>query len=438
MNMATAPVSGIPLIEGALVEGHWPEWFVASRQRGWEDFQKLPAPAAKDEKWRFSNVRALALDAFRYPVAVTDAAALTARSTGLGESAARFVFGNNRLLSATAPAADLVKAGLVIMTLEEAATKHADLVQKHFMAQEAKLGSAKYAALHRSGPVNGVFVRVPKNLEVAQPIEVFHWVEGENSAVFPHTLVVCERHSKATVVDCFRSADGAPAFACGVNDLVVEEGAKLNYVSVQQWSPSAVAFHLNSTIVGRDASCLGMQVNLGGKFVRNENYSRMVAEGARSDMLSVNIASDEQMIDQRTFQDHAKPNATSDLLYQNALTGKGRTVFSGVIRVEPGAHKTDAYQKVRNIVLSDDAEANSMPGLEIEADDVRCTHGATTAQVDDRELFYLEARGIRPDAARQLLVMGFFNTVLDRLPDARLRGHIEGLVEARLTSALRS
>jgi Fe-S cluster assembly protein SufD len=281
-----------------------------------------------------------------------------------------------------------------------------------------------------------VFVRVPKNLEVAQPIEIFHWVEGENSAVFPHTLVVCERHSKATVVDCFRSADGAPAFACGVNDLVVEEGAKLNYVSVQQWSPSAVAFHLNSTIVGRDASCLGMQVNLGGKFIRNENYSRMVAEGARSDMLSVNIASDEQMIDQRTFQDHAKPNATSDLLYQNALTGKGRTVFSGVIRVEPGAHKTDAYQKVRNIVLSDDAEANSMPGLEIEADDVRCTHGATTAQVDDREIFYLEARGIRPEAARQLLVMGFFNTVLDRLPDARLRGHIEGLVEKRLASAL--
>jgi Fe-S cluster assembly protein SufD len=436
MNMATAPVSGVPLIEGALVEGHWPEWFVASRQRGWEDFQKLPAPAAKDEKWRFSNVRALALDAFRYPGAVIDPAALTARSTGLGESAARFVFGNNRLLSATAPAADLVKAGLVIMTLEEAATKHADLVQKHFMAQEAKLGSAKYAALHRSGPVNGVFVRVPKNLEVAQPIEIFHWVEGENSAVFPHTLVVCERNSKATVVDCFRSADGAPAFACGVNDLVVEEGAKLNYVSVQQWSPSSVAFHLNSTIVGRDASCLGMQVNLGGKFVRNENYSRMVSEGARSDMLSVNIASDEQMIDQRTFQDHVKPNATSDLLYQNALTGKGRTVFSGVIRVEPGAHKTDAYQKVRNIVLSDDAEANSMPGLEIEADDVRCTHGATTSQVDDRELFYLLARGIRPEHAQQLLVMGFFNTVLDRLPDARLRGHIEGLVEKRLSSAL--
>jgi Fe-S cluster assembly protein SufD len=436
MIMATSPVSGVPLMEGALVEGQWPEWFVASRRRGWEDFQKLPAPAAKDEKWRFSNVKALALEGYRYPGPVTDAAALIDRSTGLGDSSARFVFGNNRLLSASAPAADLVRAGLVVMTLEEAAARHGDLVQKHFMTQETKLGSAKYAALHRSGPVAGVFVRIPKDLVVEKPIEIFHWVEGANSAVFPHTLVVGERHSRATVVDCFRSADDFPAFACGVNDLVVEDGAKLNYVAVQQWSADTTALHLNSTTVGRDAGCLGMQVNLGGKFVRNENYSRMVAEGARSDMLSVNIASDEQMIDQRTFQDHAKPNATSDLLYQNALTGKGRTIFSGVIRVEPGAHKTDAYQKVRNIVLSDDAEANSMPGLEIEADDVRCTHGATTAQIDDRELFYLEARGIRPGTARQLLVMGFFNTVLDRLPVAQLRARIEQLVGQRLAAVL--
>lgn len=437
MQKTVTMSSGVPLMEGAIVEGNWPAWFVESRHRGWEEFQALPAPVAKSEHWRFSNVKALELDAYRYPAAVSDASSLVACSTGLGESSARFIFGNNRLLAANAPAADLLAAGLVVTTLEEAAAKHGDLVQKHFMAQGAKLGSRKYAALHRSGPVNGVFVRVPKDLEVPHPIEIFHWVEGKNSAVFPHTLVVCERHSKATVVDCFRSADDAPAFACGVNDLVVEEGAKLNYVAIQQWSLGTVAFHLNSTTVGREASCLGMQVNLGGHFVRNESYSRMVAEGARSDMLSANLAAGDQVIDQRTFQDHAKPRATSDLLYQNALTGKGRTIFSGVIRVEPGAHQTDAYQKVRNIVLSDEAEANSMPGLEIEADDVRCTHGATTSQVDDRELFYLLARGIRPEQAQQLLVMGFFNTVLDRLPAKKLRGHIELMVEKTLSAALR-
>lgn len=437
MPETVTPSSLAPLLEGPRLEGHWPEWFAALRKRGWEEFQALPLPAAKDEKWRFSDVKALALDGFGYPGPVSDAAALVERSAGLGEASARFIFGNNRLLSASAPAAALLDAGLVVMSLEEAATKHADLVQRHFMAQEARLGSAKFAALHRAGPVAGVFVRVPENLEVPLPVEIFHWVEGRNSAVFPHTLVVCERHSKATVVDCFRSADDAPALACGVNDLVVGDGARLNYVAVQEWSLATTAFHLNSTTVGRDASCLGMQVNLGGRFVRAESYSRMDAEGARSDMLAVNIAAGEQVIDQRTYQDHAKPHAASDLLYQNALTGKARTVFSGVIRVEPGAHQTDAYQKVRNIVLSDEAEANSMPGLEIEADDVRCTHGATTSQVDESELFYLLARGIRPDAARQLIVMGFFNTVLDRLPEEKLRGHIEGLVEKRLSDALR-
>lgn len=432
--MTASPVA--PLMAGALVEGRWPEWFAASRRRGWEEFQALPAPGLKDEHWRFSNVRALALDGFHYPGPVADAGALVERSTGLGEASAHFVFGNNRLLAASAPAAELVEAGLVVMTLEEAATKHADLVQRHFMAQETKLGSAKYAALHRSGPVAGVFIRVPEGLAVERPIEIFHWVEGKNAAVFPHTLVVCEPRSRVTVVDCFRSADGEPAFACGVNDLVAGDGARLDYIAVQEWSLDTTAFHLNSTAAGRDASCLGMQVNLGGHFVRAESYSRMDAEGARSDMLSINIASGTQLIDQRTFQDHTKPQATSDLLYQNVLAGQGRTVFSGVIRVEPGAHRTDAYQKVRNIMLSDEAEANSMPGLEIEADDVRCTHGATTGEIDESELFYLLSRGIRPEAARQLLVMGFFHTVLNRLPEEELREHIAGLVEKRLAAAL--
>lgn len=436
MIMTEAPVSGVPLMEGALVEGRWPEWFAASRQRGWEEFQSRPVPSAKDENWRFSDRKALNLEAFRYPDAASDAAELVSRSQSFGEASARFVFANNRLLSATAPAADLLAAGLVVMPLEEAASKHADLMQRHFMARETELGSAKYAALHRSGPVAGVFIHVPENLVVARPVEIFHWVQGINSAVFPHTLIVSERGSRATVLDCFRSADDAPAFACGVNDLVVQEGAHLEYIAVQQWSLETTAFHLNSTTVERDAKCLGLQLNLGGRFVRNENYSRLTGEGARSDMLSVNIAGGQQFLDQRTFQDHAQPGAASDLLYQNALASKGRTVFSGVIRVQPGAHRTDAYQKVRNIMLSDEAEACSMPGLEIEADDVRCTHGATTGQVDERELFYLLARGIHPDTARQLLVMGFFNTVLARLPDETLRNHLETLVTHRLSHAL--
>lgn len=433
MHETAKKISSSPLFAGN-DGGLCPEWFSGSRQRGREEFESLPMPAANDEMWRFSDPKAFALDRYRDPEPVRDPRDLVARSAGLGESSARLVFGNNRLLEASPPPADLLGAGLVVSSIEEACRTHGAIVRNHFMAQEARLGSRKFAALHRAGSLAGAFIFVPRGLRVPKPIEVFHWVEGREAAVFPHTLVVCEDGSSATVVDCFRSADGEPAFACGVNDLVALDSARLSYVAVQEWSPEAVAVHINSTEAGRDAACLGMQVNLGGRFVRSESYSRMTAEGARSDMLAVNVAAADQVIDQRTFQDHAAPRATSDLLFQNALAGRSRTIFSGVIRVEPGAHQTDAYQKVRNIMLSDEAEANSMPGLEIEADDVRCSHGATTSQVDERELFYLLARGIRPAVARQLIVMGFFNTVLERLPDERLREHIAGAVSRRLAS----
>ena len=211
-------------------------------------------------------------------------------------------------------------------------------------------------------------------------MEIFHWVEGENTSIFPHTLVVCGENSKVTVIDHFKSADGKRAFACGVNDLHLERGAQLNYIAVQEWATESLAFHLNSTIVGRDASSTALNINFGGGFVRGESLSRLIGEGARSVMLSLNPMHGERQIDQRTLQDHAAPHASSDLLYLNSLDDAARTIFAGLIKVERGAHRTDAYQKVRNLMLSDQAEANSMPGLEILADDVRCTHGATPAR----------------------------------------------------------
>ncbi len=236
---------------------------------------------------------------------------------------------------------------------------------------------------------------VPKNVEVELPIEIFHWVEGENASIFPHTLIVCGENSKVTVVDRFQSADAKRAFACGVNDLHLERGANLTYVAVQDWAKESVAYHINSTIVDKDASSTALNINFGGGFVRGESLSRMVGEGARSVMLSLNPMDGNRQIDQRTLQDHAAPHATSDLLYLNSLDDTARTIFAGLIKVEEGAHRTDAYQKVRNLMLSDDAEANSMPGLEILADDVRCTHGATSGEINEDELFYMEARGIR-------------------------------------------
>jgi Fe-S cluster assembly protein SufD len=165
--------------------------------------------------------------------------------------------------------------------------------------------------------------------------------------------------------------------------------------------------------------------------VRTESVSHLRAPGGRSDMLAVTTASRDQEIDQRTFQIHEAPNTSSDLLYKNALDDQARTIFSGLIRVSPGAHKTDAYQKVRNLLLSDEAEANSMPGLEIEADDVRCTHGATSGQIEEEELFYLLSRGIRLKDAQRLIVHGFLDEVLERLGNGPLATKMSALIHDR-------
>jgi Fe-S cluster assembly protein SufD len=300
------------------------------------------------------------------------------------------------------------------------------------MAQPATLGSAKFAALHEAFVMSGTFVYVPKGVEVELPIEIFHWLHGENAAAFPHTLLIADELAKVTVIEHFRSAHpDRGGFACGVNDLVVGRGAKLNYVCTQNWNEKALAIQINSTSVAREASALSLNVNLGGAYSRLESLSRLVGEGARSDMLAVSVANNSQEFDARTLQDHLSPHTTSDLLYKNSLNDRARNTFGGLIRVEPHAHFTDAYQTVRNLLLSDDAEANSMPGLEILADNVKCSHGATSGQLSENEMFYLLSRGIPASVAKQLLVSGFLNEVVDRLNHSAITKLVHDLIEAK-------
>jgi Fe-S cluster assembly protein SufD len=410
-------------------EQNWPAWFQEQQASAWSDYETTPEPSRKDEAWRFSNIAALRLSDFGVAGSVTSEGRLINQSQGLADFSAKLVFGNNALLHQDV---ERLPEGVLVKSLEVAAREDEELFRKFFMVQPVELGSHKYAALHKARLGTGALLYVPRNVEVALPVEIFHWVDGENSCIFPHTLVVCGENSKITVIDHFRSADGKRAFACGVNDLHLERGAQLNYIAVQEWATESLAFHLNSTIVGRDASSTALNLNFGGRFVRGESLSRLIGEGAQSIMLSLNPMQGERQIDQRTLQDHAAPHASSDLLYLNSLDDAARTIFAGLIKVEPGAHRTDAYQKVRNLMLSDQAEANSMPGLEIRADDVRCTHGATTGEISEDELFYMQARGIRKTDGRRLIVNGFFQSLLERLESASLREYLGGLVSEKL------
>ncbi|HEY1583754.1 MAG TPA: Fe-S cluster assembly protein SufD [Chthoniobacterales bacterium] len=417
-----------------------PAWFADQQRAAWTQFESLPLPARKDQPWRFSTVSALDLSPYSSVAAVSEAdrSEILDRSTGLNETSGRLVFADDHFLERDVLSETLRKAGVIFQPLERAMIEHEELFRRHFMSQAATLGSAKFAALHEAFVRSGTFLYVPRGVEVELPLETFHWLHSENAAIFPHTLVVAEDLAKVSLIEYFRSTDRERAgFACGVNDLIVDAGAKVTYICAQDWSDHTLSIQINATAVGRDATALNLHLALGGKYSRLESLSRLAGEGAHSDMLAVSVGDDAQEFDARTLQDHASPHTFSDLLFKNALSGRARNTFGGLIRVEPHAHFTDAYQKVRNLLLSDDAEANSMPGLEIMADNVKCSHGATSGQMDEDEMFYLLARGIPAAVARQLLVSGFLNEVLERLPDRVLVEKLESLIEGKFARRAR-
>jgi Fe-S cluster assembly protein SufD len=405
-----------------------PVWWLDRKRAAYDTFASLPMPRRTDEAWRFSNLGTLSLDG----VTPTPPAAPQAPISNLKfPGTAGLTFANNVLAGRSPVPPALAEQGVIVTTLLEAAAKHAGLLKAHFMAQPQKLGSEKFAALHTAFLGDGAFVYIPKGVTVTDPILVTHIATGAGTAVFPHTLVVAEENSQATVVDSFVSADETAHFALGANDLYAGHGARLTYVGAQAWARETLAFQLNSIVVRRDARALSLNLHLGARQARHESLSQLQAPGAFSEMLALTVADGTQEFDQRTLQIHQAPNTKSDLLYKNALLGQARTIFSGLIVVDPDAQKTDAYQSNRNLMLSDDAEANSLPGLEIQANDVRCTHGATSSRIDPEQEFYLQSRGIAKEAADELITFGFFEEVLNRLENEAVHDALRGLIEGK-------
>src|SRR5205809_5991682 len=434
MSLVTHQEQAAPILSGPSDLREFPDWFRDQQHAAWQQFEALPTPTRKDQPWRFSNVALLDLAPFKIspPLSEDDRKNILKYSRGLDHYAARMIFANDQLIERDVVSEDLKRRGVIFQPLERAMVGHADLFGKYFMSTEATLGSAKFAALHKALVSSGTFLFVPRGLEIKEPIEIFHWLRHDNMSIFPHLLLVTDELAKVAVIEHFRSCNPTtPRFACGVNELIAGPGANVTYVCAQAWADNVTVIQMNSTTVDHDASALSLNLHLGGKYSRFESLSQLIGEGGRSDLLAVAVAKHQQEFDARTLQDHASPHTASDLLYKNALDDRARTIFGGLIRVEPHAHFTDAYQKVRNLLLSDDAEANSMPGLEILADNVRCTHGATSGQIDEDELFYLHARGIPTKMAQRLLVTGFLDEVIQRLDHPAIAEHLRKLIEEK-------
>ena len=409
---------------------HLPAWWLERKRAAYARFASLPMPKRTDEGWRFSSYGALTLDGFTLPETVPFA---DAHHTAIGiAGAATLALANHRVALSEPVAAELAEKGVIFESLQNALFKHADLVREHLLTQPSKLGSEKFAALHEAFLEDGAFIYAPKGVEIEQPIGVFHYAAGDGTALFPHTLVVAAENAKVTVADFFRSANpGEKQFVCGGNDLFASHGAQITYVAMQDWSRETLSLQFNATVARRDARVLSLNLHAGARQARHESFSQLQAPGAHSEMLALTIAHGTQEFDQRTLQIHQAPNTSSNLLYKNALLDQAKTIFSGLIVVDPDAQKTDAYQSNRNLMLSDDAEAHSLPGLEIQANDVRCTHGATSARIPAEQEFYLQSRGIRKAQADELLVFGFFEEVLGKIENEPLHDALSEIIRSK-------
>ena len=409
-------------------------WLHQRKSEAWERYQRLPVPRRSDESWRFATVRDLDLTAYHLPQGMGSRPSGAGTDTVPIESIAGLLeFQDDETLRHVAPPEDLRARGVIFCSMEEALREHGPLVREHLLSRLPDIGSKKYEALHEALFHNGTFLYVPADVEIKAPFLVRHWTgDIDGTALFPHTLVVTERHAVVTLFEIFqaRSADTAH-FVGGVGDIYAGEGAKVHYHAIQDWNRNTLAFHLNSASAERDALLKSVTVHVGSRHTRNEQHCRILGQGASVDLDSLVVATGKQEIDQRTLQTHAAPDGHSDLLFKNVLCDEARTIFSGLIRVEEEAQRTDAYQTNRNLLLNENAEANSLPGLEIGANDVKCSHGATTGKIDDTNLFYFLSRGISREVAEELLVFGFFEEIVEKIDHEEVRDLIRDIVRKR-------
>jgi Fe-S cluster assembly protein SufD len=393
-----------------------PGWLRESRLAAWTAWEAAPVPTTKLEEWRYTDPGLLRWDAVELAPADSGAVdlALAARLDGR-EAVGRAVQLNGALVHTELDESARAR-GVVVMDLAAAAREHEAVVREH-LGHHADPASGKFVALNSAYWSAGVFVLVPRGVRLELPIRLVRRVDRASSAYFPRTLVVAGEGCHVSVVEEFESPDlDRPVFACGVVEVSAAAAAHVQYVALQQWGRGVRHLSVQRTTAGRDAKLDTLVVNLGATVARVDLAASLEGPGARSDMLGLYYGQADQHFDHITRQDHKVPHASSDLLYKGSLDDRSRAVFRGLIKVWPGAQRTDAYQTNRNLILSRQAQATSLPNLEIQADDVRCSHAATVGHLDDEELFYIMSRGIPRKEAERLVVFGFFGEVLDRLP----------------------
>jgi len=407
-----------------------PAWMLDLRLKAWRFFEEIPWPTGAEETWRRTKLTGFKLEDYQ-PFAAPQATSLPAdvkKSLGEIESVGSLAIVDGATVKSELDPA-LAARGVIFSDLDTAARTHPELVQKYYNTAVAT-DENKFSALHYALWNSGSFVYVPRNVVIEQPIQAVIGQSAGKLAGMHHTLVITEEGASVTLVEDFVGADGG--MTNSVVELLPGANSQVHYLHLQNLADTAWNFSTQRMLLTRDSLLRYFIGSWGSKLSKNWINMELNGPGSHGELLGLYFPGGRQHLDHHTNQLHRSPNATSDLLFKGALKDRARSVYQGFVKVYPQAQKTNAYQANRNLMLSKQARADSIPGLEIEADDVRCTHGATAGQIPDEYVFYLMARGIDRGNAERMIVQGFLEEVIDRIPVEGVRSKLETEIARKL------
>lgn len=435
--MSTAPAVSIPgfdsqVFENFLAAREEADWVRTARREAFEVFEEKAAAELDPEEWKRVDLRTFRPGNFRICEAAADASEFETLLQDRAEFAGQITHVDGTCTSCHV-ADEFTEKGVLFGDLNVLLEQHRDLIEPHLMTRAVQVGADRFSAWHAAFRTGGTLLYVPRNVELSRPLHSLIALATDGAADFSHTLVILEDGASATLLEETVSATAdLTGLHVGAVELLLGQGAHLRYVQLQNWSQKTWHIAHQAGRVARDGSLQWTVAGLGAKLAHLHQDVHLDGPGAEAQVNGVTFATDRQTISYYTQQTHHAPSTNSDLLYKEVLRDRSKVVWRGMIKVDPDAQQTDGYQKSDALMLTPTARCDSIPGLEIEADDVRCTHGATTGRVDEEQVFYAMARGMTKFEAMHMIVEGFFHQVYDRIPVEIVRETLSQAVERKL------
>ncbi|HMO15610.1 MAG TPA: Fe-S cluster assembly protein SufD [Pirellulaceae bacterium] len=407
-----------------------PDWLRQRRVDAWQIFKRLSWPNQKDEEWMRTDIRLFNLNRFDLRPCNEEISIEALLSQGVDLAGQTSSVNGICFGSQVDPL--LRSQGGLFGSLEQFVDERSELVEKFLLNRVLQPNIDKFAALHGAFWTAGTLLYVPRGVVIEKPLHAIAQM-SDGGCDLSHVLVILEDGAEATLLTELKSpTEHANGFHCGAIEILVGANAHLRFVNLQDWGQGVWHFGHQKALVDRDGSIQWTVGALGSRLSKINQHVALVGEGASSQVNGVMFTENKQHLSYHTLQHHQAPNSTSDFLYKTALQDASRTVWRGMIKVDKNAQKTDGYQRNDNLLLSSRSRADSIPGLEIEADDVRCTHGSTSGRVDEELIFYAQARGFTRREAIQMIVTGFFQQVFDRISIESVRDALSAAIASRV------